>query len=84
MIKIGEDLQALLEDLVGLAALDVDDEADSAGIVFKPRIVEPLLHRTGVLLVARNCAAVSVLMVGFGRARGIHREESVEGSDRRE
>src|SRR5690606_35959806 len=28
MIEIGEHLQALLEDLVGLAALDVDNEAN--------------------------------------------------------
>ena len=31
----------LLDDLVGLAALDVDDEADAAGIVLEPRIVRP-------------------------------------------
>ena len=45
VIEIHEDLQALLHDLVGLAALDVDDEADAAGVVLELRIVETLLRR---------------------------------------
>jgi hypothetical protein len=45
MIEIHEDLQALLQDAMGLAALDVDDEADAAGIVLERGIVETLLRR---------------------------------------
>ena len=38
--RTNEDLQALLQDAVGLAALDVDDEADAAGVVLVGRIIE--------------------------------------------
>ena len=40
MLKILEHLQRLRHDRVRLAALDVDDEADAAGVVFVPRIVQ--------------------------------------------
>ena len=43
MIQIVQDLNRLLQDLVRLTALYVDNEADSAGIVLKLRIVEALL-----------------------------------------
>ena len=45
VIEIGEDLQALLQDPVRFAALDVDDEADAAGVVLERRIVQTLLRR---------------------------------------
>ncbi len=45
VIEVHEDLQALLQDAVGLAALDVDDEADAAGVVLERRIVKTLLRR---------------------------------------
>ena len=43
MIEIGEDLQALLQDLVRFAALDVHHEADAAGVVLERRVVKTLL-----------------------------------------
>ena len=42
MIEVAQHLDGLLQDAVRLAALDVDDEADAAGLVLEPRIVEPL------------------------------------------
>jgi hypothetical protein len=45
VIEIHEDLQALLQDAVGLAALDVDHEADAAGVVLERRVVQALLRR---------------------------------------
>ena len=43
MVEVAQDLQGLLHDLVGLAALHVDDEADAAGVVLELRIVKALL-----------------------------------------
>src|ERR1019366_9629173 len=43
MIEIGQDLQRLLQDRVGLASMQIHHEADAACIMLKPRIVEPLL-----------------------------------------
>ena len=40
--QVDEQLQRLADDAVGLLTLDVDDEADPAGVVLVPRIVEPL------------------------------------------
>ena len=45
MIEIAQHLNGLLQDTMGLAALDVDDEAHAAGLVLEPRVVEPLLSR---------------------------------------
>ena len=42
MEQIYKQLQRLLDDAVALLALDVDDEADPAGVVLMPWIVEPL------------------------------------------
>ena len=42
MLEIAEDRERVLDDLVRLAALDVGDEADAAGILVERRIVEPL------------------------------------------
>ena len=35
----------LLQNLMGFASLDIDDKADAAGIMLKPRIVKALLRR---------------------------------------
>src|SRR5690606_13893284 len=40
MLEVLEDVQAVFDDLVRLAALDVGDEADAAGILFERRVVE--------------------------------------------
>ncbi len=45
VIEVHQDLQALLQDAVGFAALDVDDEADAAGVMLERRIVQTLLGR---------------------------------------
>ena len=45
MRQVDEDLQSLGDDVVRLLALDVDDEADTAGVVLVLRIVETLLRR---------------------------------------
>ena len=42
MVEVLEDLQALLDDLVALLALDVGDEADAAGVVLVVRVVQTL------------------------------------------
>ena len=42
MQQIDQQLQRLADDAVRLLALDVDDEADAAGVVLVPRIVEAL------------------------------------------
>ncbi len=43
--EVDEDLQALGDDVVRLGALDINDEANTAGIVFVSWIVETLLNR---------------------------------------
>ena len=45
MIEILQDLERLLQDPMRLAALDVDDETDAAGIVLEARVVESLRTR---------------------------------------
>ena len=62
MIEVAEDLETVGENLVRLLAVHVGDEADAAGIVFEPRIVEALFARaeTLVLLAAPGCAALRV------------------------
>ena len=45
MIEIHQDLQALLDEIMRLLALDVGDEADAAGVLFKLRIIQALLRR---------------------------------------
>jgi hypothetical protein len=45
MIEIHEDLQALLQDAMRFAALDVDDEADATSLVLERRIVQTLFRR---------------------------------------
>ena len=45
MLEIAEDAQAVLDDLVRLAALDVGDEADAAGVLVERRIVQAMRRR---------------------------------------
>ena len=45
VLEIAEDGERVLDDLVRLAALDVGDEADAAGILVERRIVETLRRR---------------------------------------
>ena len=45
VLEVQQDLDRLLDDLVRLAALEVDDEADAAGVVLVARIVEALFPR---------------------------------------
>ena len=47
MFEVREDLEGLDDDLVRGAALDVDDEAEAAGVVFERGIVEPLPRGQG-------------------------------------
>ena len=42
MLEIAQDGERVLDQLVGLAALDVGNEADAAGILVERRVVEPL------------------------------------------
>ena len=44
MIEVLEDLDALLDDGVRFAALDVHDEADAAGVMLELRVIEALLR----------------------------------------
>ncbi|MGY4466834.1 hypothetical protein ACVWWK_002516 [Bradyrhizobium sp. LB9.1b] len=40
VLEVAEDAECVRDDLVGLLALDVGDEADAAGILFQARIVQ--------------------------------------------
>ena len=42
MPQIHQDGERLPHDVMRLPALEVDDKADAAGVVFEPRIVQPL------------------------------------------
>ena len=44
MGEVNQYLEPLLDNVVGLAALDVGDKADTASIVLVPRIVETLFR----------------------------------------
>ena len=66
VIEVAQRLQRLPDDGVRLPALDVDDEADTAGIVLELRVVKPLpgrrrcSHPTGILFLlgfAGHCCA---------------------------
>jgi hypothetical protein len=48
VIEVAQDRNGLLQDLVRLAALYVDNEADPAGIVLELRIVQALFARPHV------------------------------------
>ena len=45
MLQIAENAQSVFDDLMRLAALDVGDETDAAGILVERRIVETLRER---------------------------------------
>jgi hypothetical protein len=45
MVEIGENLQALDQNVVGLAVLQIGDEGDAAGIVLVARVVKSLRRR---------------------------------------
>jgi len=45
VVEVAQHLQAVRDHLVRLAAVHIDDEADAAGLVFEPRIVEALFGR---------------------------------------
>ena len=47
MVEVLEDGQGLLDELVGCVALDVDNKADTAGVVLKRRVVQALLGGHG-------------------------------------
>ena len=42
VVQVQQDLQRLLDDRVGLPALDVDHEAHAAGVVLELRVIKPL------------------------------------------
>ena len=46
--QIHEDRERLADDLVRFPALDVDDKADAAGVVFETRIVQALFLRPAI------------------------------------
>ena len=52
VLQVNEDLQRIADDVVRLAVLEIDDEADAAGIVLVARIVQALLVRESV---AESC-----------------------------
>jgi hypothetical protein len=54
MIQVAQDQQALLDDVVALAALDVGDETHAAGIVFVGRVVQTLRVRLSHVLHSRH------------------------------
>jgi len=56
MTQIHQHGERLPHDVVRLVALHVDDEADSAGIMFEPRIVQSLLTRPAVRYKAASVA----------------------------
>ena len=60
MVEVPQHLDRLLQDVVRFAALDVDDEADAAGLVLEPRIVKTLLCR-----LPRAATRVALLSAAF-------------------
>ena len=46
VIEVAQDFDGLLQDGIRLAPLDVDHEAETAGVLFELRIVETLLPGT--------------------------------------
>ncbi len=68
--EVDEDLDALLDDVVGFMAFDAGDEADTAGVVFKGGVVESLrLRQAG----SRGLVSLTGNTLGFGHffLRGI-------------
>jgi hypothetical protein len=42
-------LEALLDDIMGLLALEMDDKTDAAGVVFEGGVIQPLFDRANSL-----------------------------------
>ena len=62
VLEIAQDGERVFDQLVRLAALDVGDEADAAGILLQRRVVEALRRRQGaidavVVILGQSCAA---------------------------
>ena len=53
VVEVAENLERVGDDLVRLAAVHIDHEADTAGLVFEERIVEALFGRETGLLAGR-------------------------------
>ena len=72
VVEVLQHLDRLLQDLVRLAALDVDHEADAAGVVLEPGIVEALLGRqAGPSTAGRlECCHFGCSFSGYRLARG--------------
>ncbi|MNL05170.1 hypothetical protein D3C87_1257530 [compost metagenome] len=72
MVEVLEDLQALRDDLVRLAALDVRNHADAAGVVLVGRVIEALRLRAGGGIdgIGGVLRVVHGLNSGEGSARG--------------
>src|SRR6185437_4714932 len=79
VLEVAQDAQTVLDDLVRLAALDVGDEADAAGILVQRRVVEALRQRrarvergrarkfgvaSGELALKKTCARLSLSHFG--------------------
>ena len=74
MVEIFEHLDALTQNGVGGAALQIGDEADAARVVLKPRIIKTLLGGA-----ASAGLASGLNRGGDGRARVIHSEKMRRG-----
>ncbi|MGY4355777.1 hypothetical protein ACVW0J_002270 [Bradyrhizobium sp. i1.7.7] len=53
MLEVAEDAERVRDDLVGLLALDVGDEADAAGILLQARIVQTYSRRARIVFLNR-------------------------------
>jgi len=69
VVEVAQDLETLLDDLVALLALDVGDEADTAGVVLELRPVQP----RGVCVPQRNIGGGFGLRTDGLKRRGVHR-----------
>ena len=61
MIQILQDGKRLLDNFVRTLALDIDNKTNTARIVLKVRIIEPLFMRN-----ARSCHKVTPFRLGSG------------------
>ncbi len=73
MVEVLQYRQRLIDDLMGLLALDVDDEPDAASIMLEARIVKPLflwpsrlIHRTTLHFYLHRETAISFNPVAPG------------------
>ena len=66
VVEVLQDLDRLPQDLVRLAALHVDHEADAARVVLEPRVVESLLRRARRAPCDRPCGRIQVLWALLG------------------